>query len=386
MNHPSLGASPDLLDPGHPRCPEGVQPCRFGGRQRLGMGTSDLGPGTARALTVSEIEARRRVEQGRLDGLKTLKERNRLGQFATPAALALDIARYAAARWQGRPDRAAFLDPAIGTGSFYSAFRQAFPATAIADACGVEIDPAFASAAEALWEETGLRVIRGDFTRLVPDRPYNLILANPPYVRHHHLPREDKERLKALISDRFGIAISGLAGHYVHFLLLADAWLADGGLAIWLVPSEFLDVNYGSALKSYLTGHVTLRQIHRYGPADGQFGDALVTSAIVVFEKTPPPRGTRGPPVVRGTALGPGDERIGPPGDPPLGPEVDGIPRQRSAREVFGRDARRVLHHPARPGHRGQRLLHPGAGAGPEPRHSRRIPQADPAGRTPPPG
>ena len=240
---------------------------------------------------MSEIEARRRGEQGRLDGLKTLKERNRLGQFATPAALALDIARYAAARWQDRPDRAAFLDPALGTGSFYSAFRQAFPATAIADACGVEIDPAFASAAEALWEETGLRVIRGDFTRLVPDRPYNLILANPPYVRHHHLPREDKERLKALISDRFGIAISGLAGHYVHFLLLADAWLADGGLAIWLVPSEFLDVNYGSALKSYLTGHVTLRQIHRYGPADGQFGDALVTSAIVVFEKTPPAPG-----------------------------------------------------------------------------------------------
>src|SRR5262249_29159004 len=40
--------------------------------------------------------------------------------------------------------------------------------------------------------------------------------------------------------------------------------------------------------------------------------------------------GTRGPPVVRGTALGPEGERIGPPGDPPLGPEVDGIPRQRS--------------------------------------------------------
>jgi hypothetical protein len=134
-------------------------------------------------------------------------------------------------------------------------------------------------------------VIRGDFTRLVPDRPYNLILANPPYVRHHHLPRQDKERLQALVLDRFGIAISGLAGFYVYFLLLADAWLADGGLAVWLIPSEFLDVNYGSALRSYLTGRVTLRRIHRYSPSDGQFGDALVTSAIVVFEKTPPPRG-----------------------------------------------------------------------------------------------
>jgi hypothetical protein len=182
----------------------------------------------------------------------------------------------------------AFLDPALGTGSFYSTLRQAFPAGAIADCCGVEIDPDFAAAAEALWQATGLRVIRGDFTRLVPDRQYNLILANPPYVWHHHLPRQDKERLQALISDRFGIRISGLAGLYAHFLLLADAWLADGGLAIWLIPSECLDVNYGSALRSYLTGRVTLRRIHRYDPSDGQFGDVLVTSAVVVFEKTPP--------------------------------------------------------------------------------------------------
>jgi hypothetical protein len=240
---------------------------------------------------VIEIEARRLVEQARLDRLRTLEDRNRLGQFATPPALALDIAADAAARWRGRTDRVAFLDPALGTGSFYSTMRRAFPAGRIADACGVELDPAFAGAAESLWGQAGLRVIRGDFTRLVPDRTYNLILANPPYVRHHHLSGEDKRRLKALISERFGVEVSGLAGLYAHFLLLADAWLADGGLAAWLVPSEFMDVNYGAGLKWYLTGRVTLRQIHRYCPSDAQFADAMVTSAVVVFEKAPPPEG-----------------------------------------------------------------------------------------------
>ena len=238
-----------------------------------------------------EIEARRLVEQGRLDRLKTLEERNRLGQFATPPALALDIARYAAARWQGRSDRVAFLDPALGTGSFYSAMRQAFPSGRIADACGVELDPAIAGAAEQLWNDAGLRLIPGDFTRLVPDRTYNLILTNPPYVRHHHLPGEDKRRLKASIAKRFGLELSGLAGLYAYFLLLADAWLADGGLAAWLIPSEFMDVNYGDVLRTYLTGHVTLRHIHRYSPSDAQFADAMVTSAVVVFEKAPPPEG-----------------------------------------------------------------------------------------------
>ena len=133
--------------------------------------------------------------------------------------------------------------------------------------------------------------IPGDFTRLVPDRTYNLILTNPPYVRHHHLPGEDKRRIKAIIRERFGFEVSGLAGLYAYFLLLADAWLADGGLAAWLIPSEFMDVNYGDVLKTYLTGRVTLRHIHRYCPSDAQFADAMVTSAVVIFEKAPPPEG-----------------------------------------------------------------------------------------------
>jgi hypothetical protein len=241
-------------------------------------------------MTVFDAEERRQAIQERLDAARSAAERNRLGQFATPPQLALDIARFALQRWQDRDDAAAFLDPAIGSGSFYSALFQTFPPRAIADACGVEIDPRFADAARDLWGGSGLRVIPGDFTTLAPDRPYNLILTNPPYVRHHHLGREDKERLKALVADRFRLDISGLAGLYAHFLLLCDAWMAPGGLAVWLIPSEFMDVNYGAAVKSYLTERVKLLHIHRYCPSDVQFCDALVTSAIVVFEKAPPSR------------------------------------------------------------------------------------------------
>src|SRR3954447_6752543 len=64
--------------------------------------------------------------------------------------------------------------------------------------------------------------------------------------------------------------------------------MASEGLAIWLIPSEFLDVNYGSAVKAYLTEKVKLLHIHRYCPSDVQFCDALVTSAIVVYQKAPP--------------------------------------------------------------------------------------------------
>jgi hypothetical protein len=86
-----------------------------------------------------------------------------------------------------------------------------------------------------------------------------------------------------------GIEVNGLAGLYVYFLLLTTAWMENGGYAAWLIPSEFMDVNYGVALKDYLTTSVTLNRVHRFDPNDVQFGDALVSSAILIFRKMPPP-------------------------------------------------------------------------------------------------
>jgi adenine-specific DNA-methyltransferase len=132
----------------------------------------------------------------------------------------------------------------------------------------------------------------GDFTRQpLPDRPFNLVIANPPYVRHHHLSGEDKNRLKAKLFQSLRLEMSGLAGLYCYFLLLCHDWMEEQGLAIWLVPSEFMDVNYGSTVRRYLTEHVTLLHMHRFCPTDAQFTDALVSSAVVVFRKTLPTAG-----------------------------------------------------------------------------------------------
>ena len=66
-------------------------------------------------------------------------------------------------------------------------------------------------------------------SRQYPIAP-NLILANPPYVRHHHLQRNDKERLQSLAYQMAGVRVNGLAGLYVYFLLLATAWMGRGRL------------------------------------------------------------------------------------------------------------------------------------------------------------
>jgi adenine-specific DNA-methyltransferase len=240
-------------------------------------------------------ENRRQTIQAELESRKSAAERNRLGQFATPNALAIEIARYVQSVADRRLRGIRFADPAIGTGSFYSAVLAVFGPARIESAVGVEIDSDFSDAARELWAKMGLDVVRGDFTRIVAEsgRPVapNLILANPPYVRHHHLQREEKERLQALAYQMSGVNVNGLAGLYVYFLLLATAWMEDGGYAAWLIPSEFMDVNYGAALKRYFTDCVTLIRAHRFNPDDVQFGDALVSSVVLVFRKLGPAPG-----------------------------------------------------------------------------------------------
>jgi hypothetical protein len=238
--------------------------------------------------SLKTIEERRLKEQGRLDALKTAAERNRWGQFATPPELALSIARYACGLIGDAPVR--FLDPAVGTGSFYSALCHVSPPQSIAAAAGIELDPLFAKTVAALWGARGLKITKGDFTRHhPPEQRFNLVLTNPPYVRHHHLSSGDKDRLRAKLGQSLHLEISGLAGLYCYFLLLCHDWMEDGALAVWLIPSEFMDVNYGATVRRYLTERVTLLRIHRFCPTDVQFADALVSSAVVIFRKAPPP-------------------------------------------------------------------------------------------------
>ncbi len=243
------------------------------------------------AGAVAQLEAQRLALQEVLDDQLDAFVRNRMGQFATPTGLAVDIQRYAKTHFQ-YGEKVLFLDPAIGTGAFYSALLDVFPQSCIDTAMGFEIDPHYGDPAARLWGKTGLQMRLEDFTRAEAPTPadrFNLLICNPPYVRHHHIAGGDKQRLKMRTRTACGMDINGLAGLYCYFLGLSHAWMADDGLAGWLIPSEFMDVNYGAAVKRYLLDKVTLLHIHRFDPNDVQFGDALVSSAVVWFRNKPPP-------------------------------------------------------------------------------------------------
>jgi adenine-specific DNA-methyltransferase len=237
--------------------------------------------------TVAEVDSERLREQARLDNALDAASRNRLGQFATPPALAADLVAAVQPHLSGsEPLR--FLEPAVGSGAFVAALLASRPPTGVEHMVGIEKDPRFADVAARLWGAAGLRVLTADFTTTEPFGQFNLLLANPPYVRHHHIPAEEKRRLQTAASAVAGEPVSGLAGLYVHFLLLADKWLAPGAIAAWLIPGEVLDVNYGRAVRQYLRRDVELLRVHRFAADAVQFTDALVSSAVIIYRKTEP--------------------------------------------------------------------------------------------------
>ena len=247
---------------------------------------------TVRNLTmtrIEDLEHERCALQAVLDAEKSPAERNRLGQFATPPALARDILTYAKTLLAA-DEPVHFLDPALGTGAFYSALRQVFPEGRIRAALGYEIDPHYGKPAKALWKQQKIDIAVDDFTEQPATPRYNLVICNPPYVRHHHITNDIKGRLLLGTHQACGVRIGGLAGLYCYFLGLSHAWLAPGAISGWLIPSEFMDVNYGQAVKRYLLQQVTLLRIHRFDPSDVQFADALVSSAVVWFRNDPPPQ------------------------------------------------------------------------------------------------
>lgn len=232
---------------------------------------------------LNTIEQTRQQMQKRIDAEKDIEARRKLGQFSTPFELAQEIIGYGL-RLLPEKD-ISYLEPCIGSGAFYSALLcTAESRFCIQRAFGIEIDRDYYACAAALWKDFGIDLLNGDFTRVEPKQKYNLVITNPPYVRHHYLSHKEKTFLLDCCRNETGIELSGLAGFYCHYILLAHKWLAPGAVCGWLIPSEFMDVNYGNAVKEYFLQKVHLLRIHRYDPERTMFAEAYVSSCVVWFK------------------------------------------------------------------------------------------------------
>lgn len=214
-----------------------------------------------------------------------------LGQVLTPKPIAHEMV-LAALRWIKPEDTIRFMEPGFGYGAFFEALYEHVGPSRISSAVGFEIEPLAIASSRKKWASSILDLRESDFTsaellRGIDDRT-TLMLCNPPYVRHHTLQNEIKKRLQENAFESSRITLNGRSGLYCYFMLLAHKWLGAEGIAGWLLPSEFLGVDYSYPVRRYLTERVTLLRIHKFDNQVSLFDDASVTSVAIFYKNLEP--------------------------------------------------------------------------------------------------
>ena len=178
------------------------------------------------------------------------------------------------------------LDPAVGHGELLVSLLSRLEGEV--EVYGYETDPAALTVAKerlaSLFPAAKLNLSLGSFLDHVLEdhsddlfakgERYDLIIANPPYVRTQIIGADKAQ----LLADQFGL--TGRVDLYFAFLLGMTSVLAEGGTAGIIVSNRFMTTKAGAAVREGLTRKLNLRRIYDLG--DTKLFDAAVLPAVII--------------------------------------------------------------------------------------------------------
>ena len=204
----------------------------------------------------------------------SLDHRKKYAQFFTPEKIAEFMCQWVL---QGKK-KTRVLEPAYGLGIFSRILAQ--NSTLPVDA--YEIDgQIFASAVAA--RPNGVNLRNEDYFTCDWNAKYDAIVCNPPYLKFHDY---DNATYIPDVNNHLGTKLNGFTNLYTLFLLKSIAQLQEGGRLAYIIPSEFLNSDYGVEVKRALIESNTLQHIIVVDFTECAFDDALTTACILLCEKT----------------------------------------------------------------------------------------------------
>jgi hypothetical protein len=238
--------------------------------------------------------------------------RKRLGQFFTGVPLGKVLAHIALT-----PETHTILDPMVGHGDLLDAAAEAAHERGIElhRLDGIEIEPATADICRNRLSNTvdlpskALTVLHGNafddkIVARLPRNQYDLVIANPPYVRYQTGGAEGGPAVAAraglsAAADRFLTGsphtvwqtlirgYSGLADLSVPSWLLAGLLVRPGGTLALVVPATWRSRNYGDVIRYFMLRCFRIRCIVE-DTQPGWFSDALVRTHLIVATRLQP--------------------------------------------------------------------------------------------------
>ncbi|MHA2641795.1 MAG: HsdM family class I SAM-dependent methyltransferase [bacterium JZ-2024 1] len=206
----------------------------------------------------------------------------KLGQFFTP----FSIARFMAKWIISNPKCRTILDPAVGLGIFFRAILKEAASNSY-QLIGYDIDPQVLKKARTLFQDYkdyDIRLINRDYMFNDWNNRYDGIICNPPYQRFQNY--KNRNEILAEFQSRLGLSLSGLTNLHTLFLLKSVNQLSENGRAAYIVPSEFLNADYGVFIKRNLIKYKSLKYILVFDFNENLFDNVITTSCILLFDNS----------------------------------------------------------------------------------------------------
>lgn len=118
------------------------------------------------------------------------------------------------------------------------------------------------------------------------DEKWDAIVANPPYNRFQNI--DNKEEIRKLFKNKIKIDLNGYTNQYALFLVKSLYELKDYGRLAYIIPTEFMNLEYGSVVRKALCEKGYLSKIIVFDTSSNKntlFNSAITTSCIVLVEK-----------------------------------------------------------------------------------------------------
>ena len=115
-----------------------------------------------------------------------------------------------------------------------------------------------------------------------PDAGFDIVLANPPYVRMEKINNEDEEAY----GEAFPEVRASRADILVYFYARALQILRPGGWLSFITSNSFTKRKYGTKLRGYLPNVLTIDRVIDFGEV--KIFDATVEPYVLIGHKTPP--------------------------------------------------------------------------------------------------
>ena len=221
-----------------------------------------------------------------LDRRKKLEVLRTKGQFWTPSWVAEAMVSYLFAG-----GKKIIFDPCVGAGAFFQAAKN------ISDRLqqkvtlkGTEIDHnALMEAGRNGLSERDLEGVEvRDFLLEPPLSKFEGVIANPPYIRHHRLSSEVKNRLQKYALEMIGEKIDGRAGYHVYFLMKGLELLNDNGRLVFILPADTCEGKFAPVLWKWITENYCLDAVVTFSHGATPFPKQDTNPVIVMIRKAKP--------------------------------------------------------------------------------------------------